>query len=71
MDKLEELAKSKNRFLNDWLKKVKDLQELSKKIIECKEVDNLEISLMQSDLKDIISFLETKKEKKWKSIKAN
>lgn len=64
MDKLEEIAISKNRFLNDWLKKVKDLQELSKKIIECKEVDNLEISLMQSDLKDIIAFLEDAKEEK-------
>lgn len=64
MDKLEEIAISKNRFLIDWLKKVKDLQELSKKIIECKEVDNLEISLMQSDLKDIIAFLEDAKEEK-------
>lgn len=59
----DKISEGFNKYMHLWITCIDMCKEISSKITEEDTVDNVEIVMMQSNLKDIIAYLDTKREK--------
>lgn len=57
-----------NKYMHLWITCMDMCKEISSKIIEEDTVDDVEIVMMQSNLKEIIAYLDTKKKERETSV---